>query len=57
MQEDVGKDVTTATKAKEKFFVLKSLTIEDLDASVRSGLWATQSHNEADLNAAYKVSY
>lgn len=54
VQEDVGKDVTTATKAKEKFFVLKSLTIEDLDASVRSGLWATQSHNEADLNAAYK---
>jgi YT521-B-like domain len=43
-------------KVEEKFFVLKSLTVEDLDASVRSGSWATQSHNEAALNAAYKVN-
>jgi len=47
---------TTARKTEEKFFILKSLTVEDLDASVRTGSWATQSHNEAALNAAYKVS-
>ncbi|KAG6039150.1 hypothetical protein E4U39_007825 [Claviceps sp. Clav50 group G5] len=38
----------------DKFFVLKSLTIEDLDASVRTGKWATQSHNEKKLNEAFQ---
>ncbi|KAI9674512.1 MAG: hypothetical protein M1817_001850 [Caeruleum heppii] len=42
------------TKVKEKFFVVKSLTVEDLDLSVRNGIWATQAHNEAALNAAYE---
>lgn len=41
---------------KERFFILKSLTVEDLDLSARNGVWATQSHNEPTLNAAYKVS-
>lgn len=41
---------------KDKFFVLKSLTVEDLDLSVRTGIWATQSHNEEALNAAFKVT-
>lgn len=40
---------------KDKFFVLKSLTFEDLDLSVRTGIWATQSHNEQVLNTAFKV--
>ncbi|KAG5963095.1 hypothetical protein E4U56_003029 [Claviceps arundinis] len=38
----------------DKFFILKSLTIEDLDASVRTGKWATQSHNEKKLNEAFQ---
>lgn len=42
---------------KDKFFILKSLTVEDLDNSVRSGVWATQSHNEVALNDAFQVSY
>lgn len=42
-------------KVKEKFFVVKSLTVEDLDMSVRNGIWATQTHNEAALNKAYEV--
>jgi YT521-B-like domain len=54
--EDVENPETTARKVEEKFFVLKSLTIEDLAASVLNGSWATQSHNEAALNSAYKVS-
>jgi hypothetical protein len=45
-----------AAKVKEKFFVVKSLTVEDLDTSVRNGIWATQAHNEAALNKAYEVS-
>jgi hypothetical protein len=40
---------------KDKFFILKSLTNEDLELSVRNGVWATQSHNEETLNSAFKV--
>lgn len=42
-------------KVKEKFFVVKSLTVEDLERSVHSGIWATQAHNEDALNKAYRV--
>ncbi|KAF1354863.1 YT521-B-like domain-containing protein [Delphinella strobiligena] len=38
----------------EKYFIVKSLTLQDLDASVRNGVWATQSHNEATLNKAFE---
>jgi RNA recognition motif-containing protein len=51
-----GETTSTAPKVKEKFFVVKSLTVEDLDLSVRNGVWATQAHNEAALNKAYEVS-
>lgn len=43
--------------ARDKFFIVKSLTVEDLDLSVRNGIWATQSHNEDALNKAYKVCF
>lgn len=39
---------------RDKFFILKSLTVEDLELSVRNGVWATQSHNETILNEAFK---
>jgi hypothetical protein len=42
---------------KDKFFVLKSLTVEDLELSVRTGIWATQAHNEENLNKAFKVGH
>ncbi|KAK3330290.1 YT521-B-like domain-containing protein [Apodospora peruviana] len=38
---------------KDRFFILKSLTVEDLELSVRTGIWATQSHNEEALNSAF----
>jgi len=41
-------------KVKEKFFIVKSLTVEDLELSVRNGIWATQAHNETALNKAYE---
>lgn len=44
-----------AEQQKDKFFILKSLTLEDLELSVRTGIWATQSHNEETLNNAFKV--
>lgn len=45
-----------STPRKDAFFVLKSLTLEDLELSVRTGIWATQSHNEETLNKAFEVS-
>jgi hypothetical protein len=39
----------------EKYFVVKSLTLQDLEASVHSGVWASQSRNKAALNHAYEV--
>jgi hypothetical protein len=46
----------TVSVAKDKYFIVKSLTVEDLELSVRNGVWATQSHNEEALNKAYEVS-
>lgn len=47
--------VDMTAQQKDKFFILKSLTLEDLELSVRTGIWATQSHNEETLNTAFKV--
>ncbi|EME39586.1 hypothetical protein DOTSEDRAFT_75293 [Dothistroma septosporum NZE10] len=44
---------TVGEKVPEKYFIVKSLTAQDLEASVRNGIWATQSHNEEALNQAY----
>ncbi|KAF8434227.1 YT521-B-like domain-containing protein [Terfezia claveryi] len=43
-------------KHKDRIFILKSLTVEDLDLSVMNGVWATQSHNEDMLNRAFETS-
>ena len=45
-----------APPLKDRFFVLKSLTVEDLELSARTSIWATQSHNEEVLNSAFQVS-
>lgn len=45
-----------AVEMKDRYFILKSLTTEDLELSVRTKVWATQSHNEERLNEAFKVS-
>ncbi|KAJ7094233.1 YT521-B-like domain-containing protein [Mycena crocata] len=40
----------------QRFFILKSLTRDDLELSVQSGLWATQRHNEGILDRAFRTS-
>lgn len=64
-REDQATSPTASTKRtadtnggvpQDKFFILKSLTVEDLELSVRTGIWATQSHNEETLNSAFAVS-
>lgn len=39
-----------------RYFILKSLTMQDLESSTRTGIWATQAHNEDALNHAYEVN-
>ena len=43
-------------KVLEKFFVMKSLTVEDMELSAQNKIWATQEHNEETMNKAYAVS-
>lgn len=50
-QEEPG-----ASTSSSKYFIVKSLTLQDLELSVRNGIWATQSHNEDVLNKAFRVS-
>ncbi|KAF7894403.1 uncharacterized protein EAF01_009854 [Botrytis porri] len=52
--QDRNRDSPPLTK--DKFFVVKSLTVEDLELSVRNGIWATQTHNEEALNKAYQAA-
>ena len=40
----------------DRYFIVKSLTIQDLELSKQSGIWATQTHNETNLNHAFEVS-
>lgn len=42
-------------KGLDKFFIMKSLTVEDMELSVRNSIWATQAHNEEALNKAFDV--
>ncbi|KAF2810157.1 uncharacterized protein BDZ99DRAFT_462757, partial [Mytilinidion resinicola] len=52
--EATQEEVENTTRVAEKFFIVKSLTLQDLELSVRNGIWATQSHNEETLNKAYE---
>ncbi|KAK2788917.1 hypothetical protein FQN52_006450 [Onygenales sp. PD_12] len=52
--KDQARELSTTT-VPERFFIVKSLTIEDIERSRVSGVWATQKHNEATLNHAYEV--
>ena len=52
----VGPKITARSLGKDRIFIVKSLTVEDLDLSVRNGIWATQGHNESTLNQAFEVT-
>ena len=38
-----------------RYFVMKSFSMRDILISLKKGIWATQSRNEAKLNSAYSV--
>ncbi|KAI1434564.1 hypothetical protein GGR50DRAFT_401759 [Xylaria sp. CBS 124048] len=48
--------IVNGTRKMDRFFILKSLTEEDLHLSVQNGVWATQSHNEQVLNNAFATA-
>ncbi|KAG8818501.1 hypothetical protein FRC17_010808, partial [Serendipita sp. 399] len=45
-----------ATYFPSRYFIIKSLTQDDVDLSVQTGLWATQMHNQETLDQAYRTS-
>jgi hypothetical protein len=51
-----GEEAPATSNSPSKYFIVKSLTLQDLELSVRNGIWATQSHNEDVLNKAFRVS-
>ena len=53
--EETVRQTSGGAKVEDKYFIVKSLTVEDLELSARNGIWATQSHNEAALNKAFEV--
>lgn len=50
-----GNAILVKSTSVNKYFIVKSLTLQDLELSIRNGIWATQSHNEDALNKAYQV--
>jgi hypothetical protein len=58
LEEKPGEETSLeASKRSDRFFVIKSLTTQDLEQCVRSGLWSAQRHNIDSLNRAYEVSF
>jgi hypothetical protein len=55
VEESSSEEPASLVKVPEKFFIVKSLTLQDLEQSVRNGIWATQAHNEQSLNKAFEV--
>ncbi|KAJ1565096.1 hypothetical protein HK405_013159, partial [Cladochytrium tenue] len=47
---------TDMSRCKDRYFIVKSLSDEDIQTSVRLGYWATQFKNEAVLNRAFENS-
>lgn len=49
-----GQQSPVAQEPHDRFFVLKSLTKEDLQESLQTGIWETQVHNEKLLDNAFR---
>lgn len=50
-----GYNRRSSARMTSRYFVVKSLTVEDLEHSRQTNIWATQTHNEDQLNQAYEV--
>ncbi|KAL8718305.1 MAG: hypothetical protein Q9225_004534 [Loekoesia sp. 1 TL-2023] len=57
MAQAEGREPDQASpKGTDKFFIMKSLTVEDMELSVRNNIWATQAHNVEALNKAFETA-
>lgn len=57
LAQEEGKEPGQALPmGSDKFFIMKSLTVEDMELSVRNNIWATQAHNEEALNKAFETA-
>lgn len=54
-QAEMTREGGSPAKVADKYFIMKSLTVEDMELSVRNSIWATQAHNEDALNKAFEV--
>ncbi|KAF1818723.1 uncharacterized protein K489DRAFT_327218 [Dissoconium aciculare CBS 342.82] len=45
--------LATPQKAGDRYFIVKSLTLQDLQVSLKNGLWETQPHNRIILDEAF----
>lgn len=46
----------SSPRMPNRYFIVKSLSMDDLELSRQSGIWATQAHNEGNLNHAYQTA-
>jgi hypothetical protein len=56
LEDEKTPEIKQRSQELDRFFVLKSLSVDDLYRSVRYGIWTAQNHNEELLNQAYYVS-
>lgn len=54
--EKIADSKYSRPRMPNRYFIVKSLSMDDLELSRQSGIWATQAHNEGTLNQAYQVS-
>jgi hypothetical protein len=55
--DNIAELSTSEHLVKDRYFVVKSLTIEDLEFSVQNGLWATQPKNDKTFQDAFEVRH
>lgn len=53
--EEAAKRDKTRLTAEKRYFIMKSLSISELEDAKRKQTWATQEHNVDRLNEAYEV--
>ncbi|KAJ5674844.1 Nucleotide-binding alpha-beta plait [Penicillium maclennaniae] len=56
VQEAITRPHHDGSRSLDRYFVVKSLTVDDLELSKQSGIWATQTHNETNLNQAFETT-
>lgn len=56
-QQDLEEAMRANSHAARRYFIMKSLTVEELQAAERDLKWATQEHNGPRLNQAFEVCF